>query len=105
MLRQALRRRASGIHIEPQRDGVRVRLRIDGVLQPLASAAAAGLPVYAHAGGQRRRLSPRDGRCITARKRLSACCKAKAAPCRCINWACPPPSGACSTPRWRSRRG
>ena len=41
MLRQALRRRASDIHIEPQRDGVRVRLRIDGVLQPLASAADA----------------------------------------------------------------
>ncbi|MEZ3501279.1 type II secretion system protein GspE [Pantoea sp. KPR_PJ] len=41
MLQQALRRRASDIHIEPQRDGVRIRLRIDGVLQPLTTAVEA----------------------------------------------------------------
>lgn len=33
LLQQALQRRASDIHIEPQADGVRVRFRIDGVLQ------------------------------------------------------------------------
>ncbi|MDU2730593.1 type II secretion system protein GspE [Pantoea sp.] len=41
MLQQALRRRASDIHIEPQRDGVRIRLRIDGVLQPLTPLSEA----------------------------------------------------------------
>ncbi len=37
ILRQALERRASDVHIEPGRDGLRVRLRIDGVLHPLSS--------------------------------------------------------------------
>ncbi|MEB3177368.1 MAG: GspE/PulE family protein, partial [Synechococcus sp.] len=34
ILLQALRRQASDIHIEPQDDGLHVRLRLDGVLQP-----------------------------------------------------------------------
>lgn len=37
ILSQALERRASDIHIEPQHNGMRVRLRIDGVLQALAN--------------------------------------------------------------------
>ncbi len=34
LLLQAFQRRASDIHIEPGADGMRVRLRIDGVMQP-----------------------------------------------------------------------
>lgn len=37
ILRQALERRASDVHIEPGAKGMRVRLRIDGVLHPLSS--------------------------------------------------------------------
>ena len=37
ILRQALERRASDVHIEPGAEGMRVRLRIDGVLHPLSS--------------------------------------------------------------------
>jgi len=37
ILRQALERRASDVHIEPDAEGMRVRLRIDGVLHPLSS--------------------------------------------------------------------
>ncbi len=40
ILQQALERRASDIHIEPWREGLRVRLRIDGVLHPLSSLPA-----------------------------------------------------------------
>ena len=40
ILHQALERRASDIHIEPWREGLRVRLRIDGVLHPLSSLPA-----------------------------------------------------------------
>ena len=35
IFRQALERKASDIHLEPQRDGLLVRLRCDGVLQAL----------------------------------------------------------------------
>lgn len=34
-LQTAIQRRASDIHVEPQASGLRIRLRIDGVLQPL----------------------------------------------------------------------
>lgn len=37
ILQQAIQRRASDIHIEPQHSRLRVRLRIDGVLHPLTS--------------------------------------------------------------------
>ncbi len=37
MLMKAVRERASDIHIEPSRDGINIRFRIDGVLQPIAS--------------------------------------------------------------------
>ncbi|WP_130834018.1 type II secretion system protein GspE [[Erwinia] mediterraneensis] len=37
ILQQALSRRASDIHIEPQHNQLRVRLRIDGVLHPLTT--------------------------------------------------------------------
>lgn len=38
LLIQALQKRASDIHIEPQKDGLRLRLRVDGVLQRLPFA-------------------------------------------------------------------
>jgi len=44
LLAQAVRDRASDIHIEPGRDAVQVRLRIDGVLHPTLS-----LPKVSHA--------------------------------------------------------
>lgn len=67
ILSLALQRRASDIHLEPQADEVRVRLRIDGVLQiverlPLSSghAAIARLKVLASLDIAERRL-PQDG--------------------------------------------
>lgn len=67
MLRQALQRRASDVHIEPQRTGFRVRLRIDGVLQPLTplpdvppAALLARLKILAGLDIAERRL-PQDG--------------------------------------------
>jgi protein transport protein HofB len=41
ILRQAIQRRASDVHFEPQRHGMRVRLRIDGVLHKLPQPAEA----------------------------------------------------------------
>ncbi|PIF23324.1 protein transport protein HofB [Candidatus Pantoea floridensis] len=41
ILRQAIQRRASDVHFEPQRHGLRVRLRIDGVLHKLPQPAEA----------------------------------------------------------------
>jgi type II secretory ATPase GspE/PulE/Tfp pilus assembly ATPase PilB-like protein len=37
MLMRAVRERASDIHVEPSREGLTIRLRIDGVLQPIPS--------------------------------------------------------------------
>jgi type IV pilus assembly protein PilB len=37
LLMKAVRERASDIHIEPMRDGLRIRFRIDGVLHPVAA--------------------------------------------------------------------
>lgn len=37
MLIRAVRDRASDIHVEPSRDGITIRLRVDGVLHPIAS--------------------------------------------------------------------
>jgi type IV pilus assembly protein PilB len=37
MLIRAVRDRASDIHVEPNREGVAIRFRIDGILQPIAS--------------------------------------------------------------------
>ncbi|MBS4016353.1 MAG: type II/IV secretion system protein [Candidatus Latescibacteria bacterium] len=37
MLTKAVRERASDIHVEPGRDGMRIRFRIDGILRPIAS--------------------------------------------------------------------
>lgn len=39
ILEQALRQRASDIHIEPSENHLRIRLRVDGVLQPLVPLA------------------------------------------------------------------
>ncbi|KNC14215.1 transporter HofB [Pantoea sp. RIT-PI-b] len=41
ILRQAIQRRASDVHFEPQRHGLRVRLRIDGVLHKLPQSSEA----------------------------------------------------------------
>jgi len=67
ILRQALQRRASDVHFEPQRNGLRVRLRIDGVLhklpQPPEAQPAAVLARLKILGGldiAERRL-PQDG--------------------------------------------
>lgn len=67
ILRQALQRRASDIHIELIQQRLRVRLRIDGVLQPLSSlpdtspaALLARLKVLAGMDIAERRL-PQDG--------------------------------------------
>ncbi len=67
ILRQAIQRRASDVHFEPQRNGLRVRLRIDGVLhklpQPADAQPAAVLARLKILGGldiAERRL-PQDG--------------------------------------------
>ena len=67
ILRQAIQRRASDVHFEPQRKGLRVRLRIDGVLHKLPNlpdaAPAAVLARLKILGGldiAERRL-PQDG--------------------------------------------
>lgn len=39
LLRQALRLRASDVHFEPQETGLRVRMRVDGVLRPVPGPA------------------------------------------------------------------
>jgi len=67
ILRQALQRRASDVHLEPQRHGLRVRLRIDGVLHALPnpldaqpSAILARLKILGGLDIAERRL-PQDG--------------------------------------------
>ncbi len=67
LLRQAIQRRASDIHIEPQPQGLRIRLRIDGVLHNLPrlpemqpAAVLARLKVLAALDIAERRL-PQDG--------------------------------------------
>ncbi|ROR94143.1 type II secretion system protein GspE [Raoultella terrigena] len=48
ILEQALRQRASDIHVEPGENSLRIRLRVDGVLHPLAPLAAElALPITA----------------------------------------------------------
>ncbi len=67
MLRQALERKASDIHLEPQRDGLLVQLRCDGVLQVLGKESVELQPlilnrlkVMAELDSMERRL-PQDG--------------------------------------------
>ncbi len=67
ILRQAIQRRASDIHFEPQRKGLRVRLRIDGVLHKLPNlpdavptAVLARLKILGGLDIAERRL-PQDG--------------------------------------------
>ncbi|AUX92399.1 type II secretion system protein GspE [Mixta gaviniae] len=67
LLLQAFQRRASDIHIEPCAEGMRVRLRIDGVMQPLQAITEAQqapllarLKILAHLDIAERRL-PQDG--------------------------------------------
>jgi type IV pilus assembly protein PilB len=68
LLSEAVRDRASDLHIEPQRDGVRIRVRIDGVLrtrEPLArslrGSVVSRLKVIANMDIAERRV-PQDGR-------------------------------------------
>lgn len=67
ILTHAIQRRASDVHIEPQQDGVRIRLRIDGVLQILtnlpevpSAGLIARLKILANLDIAERRL-PQDG--------------------------------------------
>lgn len=87
-LLQALTRRASDIHIEPGESHCRVRLRIDGVLHPLASlpmsmaqAVMARLKVLGELDIAERRL-PQDGQfsVLLAEKRVSF--RVSTLPCR-----------------------
>lgn len=71
LLQLAVQRRASDIHIEPQRDALRVRFRIDGVLQSVAgsehhnaAALLARLKILANLDITERRL-PQDGQFTT----------------------------------------
>jgi len=69
LIQQAVRSRASDIHIEPQKDGLHIRYRVDGLLQdvrclPLSIHAALISRLKIVAGmniAERRR--PQDGRC------------------------------------------
>lgn len=67
ILRQAIQRRASDVHFEPQQQGLRVRLRIDGVLHKLShlpdaptAAVLARLKILGGLDIAERRL-PQDG--------------------------------------------
>ncbi len=68
LIEEAVRRRASDIHIEPFPDSLAVRLRVDGVLQDLppppvrlAKAVVSRIKILAHLNIAERRL-PQDGR-------------------------------------------
>lgn len=68
ILAQALEHRASDIHIEPDKDGLRIRFRIDGLLYPHKHVAAdmAGqlvtrLKILAHINIAQKRI-PQDGK-------------------------------------------
>ncbi|HSN07253.1 MAG TPA: GspE/PulE family protein [Candidatus Angelobacter sp.] len=70
LLGQAVRDGASDVHVEPQRDGVRVRMRVDGVLRDAmslprsgSSALTARLKIIAELDVIERRL-PQDGRAL-----------------------------------------
>ncbi|MCU0913569.1 MAG: Flp pilus assembly complex ATPase component TadA [Planctomycetes bacterium] len=68
LLRQAVKNRASDIHIEPQADATAVRLRVDGLLREVVpppkkmhAAVAARIKILAQMNIAERRL-PQDGR-------------------------------------------
>ncbi len=65
-LRSAIQRRASDVHFEPYQQRFRVRLRIDGVLQAIASPPFAGgqdhCQVEDHGATGYRRAPPATGR-------------------------------------------
>ena len=68
---QGVRTRASDIHIEPMRDHVRVRYRVDGAMTeaiPLPARMASPLAsrIKVHGGAQHRRASPAPGRPVLA---------------------------------------
>lgn len=72
LLTSAVEAKASDIHIEPEREGLRVRFRIDGVLIPIdrplagsAEAVVSRIKILAKLNIAERRL-PQDGRIRTA---------------------------------------
>lgn len=72
ILALAVEQRASDIHIEPERDHLRVRMRVDGALQPVTlsldgtpEAAVSRIKIMAKLNIAERRL-PQDGRIRTA---------------------------------------
>lgn len=72
MLALAVEQRASDVHIEPERDHLRVRMRVDGALQPVPlpldgtpEAAVSRIKIMAKLNIAERRL-PQDGRIRTA---------------------------------------
>lgn len=74
----AIQQRASDIHIEPQADGLRIRFRVDGVLQPVptlntdnSSALLARLKILASLDITERRM-PQDGQFMLTLKGKSA---------------------------------
>ncbi len=76
LIYQAIERRASDLHIEPRKNSVQVRARIDGVLHDLTPPSKAMLPAVASrikilSGmdiGERR--LPQDGRCKIEEKNI-----------------------------------
>lgn len=88
LLLQAFQRRASDIHIEPCATGMRVRLRIDGVLQPLQNisetqqaALIARLKILANLDIAERRL-PQDGQFTLQLQGLQAAFRLSTLPVR-----------------------
>jgi general secretion pathway protein E len=80
MLEAALNLAATDIHIEPSREGVRVRLRVDGLLRPhqslpgrMARAVVSRVKILAGLNIAERRL-PQDGRAVLASARLRRIC-------------------------------
>lgn len=68
MLMRAVRERASDIHVEPTRDGINIRFRIDGLLHPIASpkkglqvGVVSRIKIMSHMNIAERRV-PQDGR-------------------------------------------
>lgn len=127
-LRLAIQRRASDIHFEPFRQHFRIRLRIDGVLQTLASPPpqlAARLIARLKILGQldiAERRQPQDGqlsltldsaryamriatyRRCTAKRWCCAFSKVSSRSCRWINWAWAGRIWRATRRRWPARK-
>lgn len=87
-IEQAITRRASDIHIEPDENGGRIRLRVDGVLQLLTRfsrdnclAVIARLKILANLDIAERRL-PQDGQFSADSHAQKLSCRLSTLPCR-----------------------